>query len=112
MARYHFAFILTLYFGTIQGQELEKLELLPSEESGISHTFKLYISKDDASKILSSSGKKVKPSNPILLYNGDTSNIKSLKTRGRSSLNFPRKSISVSLQNHLEIDGGEYKNLL
>jgi spore coat protein H len=108
MTKYNFLLILVLSFTQIQGQDIAKLNLKPAIESKISHTFQLYISEADASNIVSTSGRKVKPKKSILLYNGDTLEIKSLKTRGRSSLNFPRKSISVSLLSPLEIEGASY----
>lgn len=108
MTKYSFLFILALSFTKIQGQDFANMNLSPPIESNISYTFQLYISEADATNIVSTSGRKVKPKKPILLFNGDTLEVKSLKTRGRSSLNFPRKSISVSLLSPLEIEGVSY----
>lgn len=105
MIKYILLFSLFLLFIRTQGQDLEELDLTPPVGSEKSYTFQLYISETDADNILSTLGKKIRPKRPILLFNGDTLKVKSLKTRGRSSLNFPRKSISVSLESPLEIDG-------
>ena len=95
-----------LVFSTIvHGQEFDNLELNVPGNINIQKVFELHVSKSQAASILSSSGKKLKLRDPVLIFNHDTLKVSSVKTRGKTSLTFHRKSLSVTLKDPITIDG-------
>ena len=67
---------------------------------------RIYISKEQQTRLSLVDGTKLELRHPILLINDDSMSVKDIHSRGRSSLNFARKSLSVDLKHpatfHLE----------
>ncbi|HAF28493.1 MAG TPA: hypothetical protein DCG75_05540 [Bacteroidales bacterium] len=76
-----------------------------STNKKIEHVFQITMSKKDFKK-LSRIGNIEKNylSNCLLMHNDDTLNLKEIELRGRSSMNFTRKSFSIELDDKISIN--------
>jgi len=64
---------------------------------------KLYVSKNQFSKLQTTETSKSALANPILIINNDTAKVKEIHARGNNSLMFKRKSLSVELDKSMNI---------
>ncbi len=81
----------------------EELNLVSANKE-IEHVFRITMSKDNFKELSKIEGvEKDYLANCILTYNNDTLDLKELNLRGKSSMNFKRKSFSVKLNKKMEI---------
>ena len=103
MAKYlhHFFPVFFGLFFHVHGNASVQQDKLNLEDqgTGIENTVNLYMSKGRYEKLKVISGKKVILKNISADVNKESINAKEIKTRGNNSLNFRRKSYSISLTN-------------
>ena len=68
---------------------------------------KLYISKNQYVNLQKNNSDKLTLSNPLLIINTDTAQVKDVHARGNNSLKFKRKSLSVELDKSITIVVGD-----
>ena len=100
--------ICTALFGQSGDLLLELSDPLSIEEKNF---FSLQVDPYYESKLKEISGKKFEIHSSDLAYNGSVLKIKSLKTRGKSTLFFTRKSFSISLKEPVILGNDEIKKL-
>lgn len=87
------------------------LELSDPSSNGEKNSFSLQIDSYYESRLKEISGKKFEIHSSDLAFNGSDLEIKSIKTRGKSTLFFTRKSFSISLIEPVILDSEEIKKL-
>ena len=73
----------------------------------IENSIDIYVTNSDLTKIGITEGEKVKLSDAIVVINHDTLPCEEIKTRGRSSLLFKRKSLAFNLGKNAHFRHGE-----
>lgn len=76
----------------------------------IENSIDIYVTNNDLSKINIIDGEKVKLSDAVVVINHDTLPCEEIKTRGRSSLLFKRKSLAFNLEKDAHFRHGEKKS--
>jgi spore coat protein H len=91
-------------------QVIEKDNLNPdllNSDRKIENIIRLYISDSQYENLRSTTGEKVNIKSKILIINGDTLKPKDISTRGKSTLMFKRKSLSISLKTNASFRHGD-----
>lgn len=84
---------------------------LGNPETAIDHRFEFEVNKYVFDKIYDITGEKLKVQPDQVLFNDKPLNVKSCKTRGNTTLNYRRKSFSLSLHDHIDFQGVPAKRL-
>lgn len=86
--------------------------LLKDKGLKIENTISLYTSRAKYQALKTSQGTKILLDAGSVVINGDTVTAQAIKTRGQSTLNFRRKSLSFSLKSNASFNQGEKKESL
>lgn len=106
-------FLLISYNSPGQGTDsVNYVLILNDKELKIENTISLYTSRAKYQALKTSQGSKMFLDAGSLIINGDSIIAQAIKTRGQSTLNFRRKSLSFSLKSNASFYHGEKKELL
>jgi len=103
--------LLIYHWHYIHSQSFDSLHLYPPLQSEISYVFKLEVPDKLERKILKSLGEKFDLYAFEFSMNDRPLEVKSCNTRGNNTLNFRRKSFSLSLKNAIKFDGKNLKKI-
>jgi spore coat protein H len=103
--------IRTNSYSQVIEKDIYNLDLINSERK-IENVIRLYISASQYEKLSISTGEKFSLRSSLLLINGDTIKPKDISTRGKSTLMFRRKSLSISLKSNASFRHGDREESL